>query len=143
MNFRNRVFCLVLCFTKLVIFLENQNVLKSCDATYIKGYAHSSVCPPLCPSVCPCSSIHRSVLWFSQNHFAWWVKTKIANDLGHAYGLVINLKMVGQKCLSANLYVWQSICLSLKSAAHASFQDLQLVIKNTNGGFTVGFFFFL
>ena len=48
--------------------------------------------------------------------------------------------MIGQEYLSANLYVCQSICLSLKSAAHASYHDLQLDIGNTNGGFT-GFFF--
>ena len=50
-------------------------------------------------------------------------KDKDSEGLIHAYGIVINLKMVGQKCLSANLYVWQSICLSLESVAHASFQD--------------------
>ena len=44
----------------------------------------------------------------------------IASDLCRAYGVVINLEMVGQECLSAILYVCQSICLSLKTAAHAS-----------------------
>ena len=108
---------------------------------------HKRLCSFICLSasmpICLSVSVHLSDLWFPQNHFAWWVKTKIARDLGHAYGIVINLKMVGQKCLSANLYVWQSICLSLKSVAHASFQDLQLVIKNSNGGYTVLFSFSL
>ena len=121
LNFHNRVLCLF-SFVKLVLFLKKQNVLKLCDITSTKGYAHSSVCPSFClslsPSVCP--SIHPSVHWSPYNHFAWQVKKMIASDLCSAYGVVINLEMVGQECLSAYLYACQSICLSLKTAAHAS-----------------------
>ena len=72
------------------------------------------------------SSAHLSV-WPSirlsigspYNHFAWRIKKKIASDLCLAHGVVINLEMVGQECLSANLYVCQSIGLSLNTMVWA------------------------
>ena len=102
----------------------------------------------LCPLICLsapqpiCLSVYPSVSpLVPPYHFTWRVKTKITSDYRHAYGVVINPKMVSQESLSANLYVCQSICLSLKSAAHASYHDLQLDIRNTNGGFTEVFFY--
>ena len=100
----------------------------------------------LCPLIClyapqPISlSVYPSVSSLvPPYHFTWRVETKIASDFCRAYGIVINPKMVSQESLSANLYVCQSISLSIKTAAHASYHDLQLDIGNTNGGFT-GFF---
>ena len=48
-------------FDKLVLFLNEPNVLKLFDITSIKGYAQTSVCPFLSPSVC--LAIHPSVHW--------------------------------------------------------------------------------
>ena len=64
----------------------------------VHSSAHLSVWPSL-----------RLSIGSPYNHFAWRIKKKIACDLCRAYGVVINLEIVGQECLSANLYVCQSI----------------------------------
>ena len=96
----------------------------------------------VCPSIGPSLhwSVRPSVHWSVLNLFFPRAETNTANNLCRVSGLVC--PHISVQLISVCPF-YPSVYPSMKTAAHAFIQDLQLDIGNTNGGLTVFFFGFL